>query len=78
MTDLNSFPRDVVDGRRKIDQLVGKSDLVENDKITLEVSRLIKDDFLQLNGYSDRHYKCPMVKPTWKLKGRVRYYNLVQ
>jgi hypothetical protein len=44
MTDLNSFPRDVVDGRRKIAQLVGKSDLVENDKITLEVpasSRMI-------------------------------------
>ncbi|CAF3204942.1 unnamed protein product [Rotaria sp. Silwood2] len=38
-------------------QLVGKASLVETDKITLEVSRMIKDDFLQQNGYSsyDKH-----------------------
>jgi len=34
-------------------QLVGKGSLAEADKITLEVAKLIKDDFLQQNGYSE-------------------------
>jgi len=62
----------------EIVQLVGKSALAENDKITLEVARLIKDDFLQQNGYSEYDYKCPMAKTTWILKGMVGYYNLAQ
>ena len=33
-------------------QLVGKGSLAEADKITLEVARIIKDDFLQQNGYT--------------------------
>jgi hypothetical protein len=41
----------------EIFQGVGKSALAENDKITLEVACLIKDDFLQQNGYSDYDYK---------------------
>merc|ERR1719219_1362137 len=36
----------------EIVQLVGKASLAETDKITLEVARLLKDDFLQQNGYS--------------------------
>ena len=62
----------------EIVQLVGKSALAENDKITLEVARLIKEDFLQQNGYSDYDYKCPMNKTTWILKGMVGYYNMAQ
>ena len=33
--------------------MVGKASLAESDKITLEVAKLIKDDFLQQNGYSE-------------------------
>lgn len=36
----------------EIVQLVGKASLAETDKITLEVAKLLKDDFLQQNGYS--------------------------
>ena len=36
----------------EIVQLVGKGSLAESDKITLEVARLVKDDFLQQNGYT--------------------------
>ena len=35
----------------EIVQLVGKGSLAESDKITLEVARLLKEDFLQQNGY---------------------------
>lgn len=34
----------------EIVQLVGKASLAEVDKITLEVARLLKEDFLQQNG----------------------------
>jgi V-type H+-transporting ATPase subunit A len=34
----------------EIVQLVGKASLAETDKITLEVARLLKEDFLQQNG----------------------------
>lgn len=34
----------------EIVQLVGKGSLAESDKITLEVARLLKEDFLQQNG----------------------------
>jgi V-type H+-transporting ATPase subunit A len=34
----------------EIVQLVGKGSLAEADKITLEVAKIIKDDFLQQNG----------------------------
>jgi V-type H+-transporting ATPase subunit A len=33
----------------EIVQLVGKASLAESDKITLEIAKLIKDDFLQQN-----------------------------
>ncbi|KFV64411.1 V-type proton ATPase catalytic subunit A, partial [Dryobates pubescens] len=36
----------------EIVQLVGKAELAEADKVTLEVAKLLKDDFLQQNGYS--------------------------
>ena len=34
----------------EIVQLVGKASLAEADKITLEVAKLLKEDFLQQNG----------------------------
>jgi V-type H+-transporting ATPase subunit A len=40
------------DDLNEIVQLVGKDSLAEGDKITLEVAKLIRDDFLQQNGFS--------------------------
>lgn len=42
----------------EIVQLVGKASLAEADKITLEVAKLLKDDFLQQNRYpsGSRHH----------------------
>ena len=55
----------------EIVQLVGKSALAETDKVTLEVASLLKDDFLQQNGYSSYDYYCPMHKTLGMLKGMV-------
>ena len=43
-------------------QLVGKSSLGEADKVTLDVARLIKEDFLQQNGISVYDRYCPFYK----------------
>ncbi|KAI9493205.1 V-type proton ATPase catalytic subunit A [Zychaea mexicana] len=59
----------------EIVQLVGKSGLNETDKITLEVAQLIKDDFLQQNGYSNYDRYCPFYKTTWMLRNMIGFYT---
>ncbi|ENN83523.1 hypothetical protein YQE_00120, partial [Dendroctonus ponderosae] len=46
----------------EIVQLVGKASLAEGDKITLEVAKLLKEDFLQQNSYSAYDRFCPFYK----------------
>ena len=41
--------------------------LAESDKITLEVARLIKDDFLQQNGYTPYDRSVKMLKVSKRL-----------
>ncbi|CAG8609370.1 11384_t:CDS:10 [Dentiscutata erythropus] len=59
----------------EIVQLVGKSALGEADKITLEIAKIIKDDFLQQNGYSSYDRNCPFYKTNWLLKNMIGFYN---
>ncbi|KAI9481421.1 MAG: V-type proton ATPase catalytic subunit A [Benjaminiella poitrasii] len=59
----------------EIVQLVGKSGLNESDKITLEVAQIIKDDFLQQNGYSNYDRYCPFYKTTWMLRNMIGFYD---
>ncbi|EPZ35747.1 V-type ATPase [Rozella allomycis CSF55] len=59
----------------EIVQLVGKSALAESDKVTLEVAKIIKDDFLQQNGYSNYDRYCPFYKTVWMLRNMIGFYN---
>ncbi|CDS05935.1 Putative V-type proton ATPase catalytic subunitA [Lichtheimia ramosa] len=59
----------------EIVQLVGKSGLNETDKVTLDVATLIKDDFLQQNGYSNYDRYCPFYKTTWMLRNMIGFYK---
>lgn len=52
-----------------------QSALAESDKITLEVARIIKDDFLQQNGYSNYDRYCPFYKTTGMLRNLVAFYH---
>ncbi|KAG8907399.1 H(+)-transporting V1 sector ATPase subunit A [Tulasnella sp. 403] len=54
-------------------QLVGKSALGDADKVTLEVARLLKDDFLQQNGMSDYDRFCPFYKTSGMLKNMMAF-----
>ena len=52
-----------------------KSSLAEADKITLEVAKLIKDDFLQQNGYSSYDRYCPFYKTVGMLTNICAFYD---
>lgn len=56
-------------------QLVGKSALGDPDKITLDVAGLLKDDFLQQNGYSDYDQFCPMWKTEYMMKAFMGFHD---
>jgi len=62
----------------EIVQLVGKDSLAESDKVTLEVARLLRDDFLQQNGFTAYDRYCPFYKTVWMLRNFMTYYNLAQ
>lgn len=62
----------------EIVQLVGKSALGENDKVTLEIARIIKDDYLQQNGISEYDAFCPFYKTNGMLKNMVAYHEKAQ
>lgn len=59
-------------------QLVGKSALGDGDKITLDVATLLKEDFLQQNGYTDYDQFCPMWKTSWMMKNIMAYHDEAQ
>ena len=61
------------DDLNEIVQLVGKDALAEGDKITLEVARLIKDDFLQQNSFTKYDKYCPFYKTTDMLRNMIAY-----
>ncbi|KAI9505718.1 ATP synthase alpha/beta family, nucleotide-binding domain-containing protein [Coemansia spiralis] len=63
------------DDLSEIVQLVGKSALAETDKITLEIAQIIKDDFLQQNGYSNYDRYCPFYKTTWMLRNLIGFHK---
>ena len=49
--------------------------LAESDKVTLEVAKLIKDDFLQQNGYTPYDRFCPFYKTVGMLKNMMYFYD---
>ncbi|XP_065845596.1 V-type proton ATPase catalytic subunit A-like isoform X2 [Oscarella lobularis] len=62
----------------EIVQLVGKGSLAESDKITLEVAKLLKDDFLQQNGYTPYDRYCPFYKTVLMLANICSFYDMAR
>jgi len=60
----------------EIVQLVGKDSLDEAEKLYLEVAKIIRDDYLQQNGFSDYDRFCPFYKTSWMLKNIIAFFNL--
>lgn len=59
-------------------QLVGKSALSDSDKITLDVAALVKEDFLQQNGYSTYDAFCPIWKTYDMMRAFIAYHDEAQ
>jgi len=59
-------------------QLVGAQSLADNDKVTLFISTLVKEDFLQQNGYSKYDQYCPVWKSNWMMKNMMGFHDEAQ
>merc|ERR1712007_146878 len=66
------------DDLQEIVQLVGKDSLSEDQKCTLEVARIIREDFLQQNGFTDYDFMCPLAKTIGMMKVIVGFHDLAQ
>jgi len=61
---------------QEIVQLVGKDSLDEEQKVSLEVAKLIREDYLMQNSFTDYDYTCPLVKTSGMLKNFCKFYDL--
>jgi len=53
---------------QEIVQLVGIDALQDQERIALEVSRLVREEYLRQNAYSEIDAACPLEKQYWMLK----------
>jgi V-type H+-transporting ATPase subunit A len=87
-TYFNSFDPDFVECKNTIKrilqdeeeltevvQLVGKDSLSEDQKLILEIAKIIKNDFLQQNSFTEYDFTCPLRKTAGMMKCIVAYYN---
>merc|ERR1712139_584396 len=66
------------DDLQEIVQLVGKDSLSEDQKCTLEMAKIIREDFLQQNGFSDYDFMCPLAKTCGMMKVIVHFHDTAQ
>jgi len=57
-------------------QLVGKDSLSEDQKVYLEIAKVIREDFLAQNAYSDYDYFCPLNKTIGMMRCIVTFFEL--
>merc|ERR1711959_686434 len=66
------------DDLQEIVQLVGKDSMGEDQKCTLEVAKIIREDFLQQNGFTEYDFKCPLGKTIGMMKVIVGFHEAAQ
>lgn len=66
------------DDLQEIVQLVGKDSLSEDQKCTLECAKIIREDFLQQNGFSDYDFMCPLAKTIGMMKVITYFHDTAQ
>lgn len=60
---------------QEIVQLVGKDSLSEDQKLIMDISRIIREDYLAQNAYTDYDKFCPFHKSVGMLNAIVKYYE---
>ena len=66
------------DNLTEIVKLVGKESLFEDQKVTMDVSKLLCEDFLAQNVFTDLDYTCPLPKTVGMLCVIIQFYDLFQ
>ena len=56
-------------------QLFRKSVFSDGDKSTLNVATLLKENFLQQNGYSDHDQFFPLLKIFWMMQNMMSFHD---
>lgn len=76
----NSMKRILADesSLQEIVQLVGKDSLSEDQQVTIEIARIIREDFLQQNAFTDYDYFCPLEKSVAMMKCIILFHDLAQ
>merc|ERR1712187_110897 len=75
---LRNQARDILqqeDNLSEIVQLVGKESLSEDQKVVMEIAKIIREDFLQQNAFSSWDYTCPIYKSIGMLRNIVTLYK---
>lgn len=60
---------------QEIVQLVGPDALPENERLVLEVARMLREDYLQQSAFVDVDAHCPLEKQYSMLKAIITFYN---
>merc|ERR1712146_698318 len=63
------------DELNEIVQLVGKDSLSEEDKITLEVAKIIREDYLAQNAFTPYDANCPFYKSVLMMKNFIHFHT---
>merc|ERR1712134_207457 len=66
------------DDLQEIVQLVGKDSLSEDQKCTLDVAKIVREDFLQQNGFVEYDFMCPLAKTIGMMRCIVTYHETAQ
>lgn len=62
----------------EIVQLVGRDSLSEDQKLTLEIAKIIREDFLQQNAFSKYDKFCPLYKTAGMMRCIVHFYDVAR
>ena len=77
-SSLREIARDLLQQEKdlsEIVQLVGRDSLSEDQKVVLELAKIIREDYLQQNAFSEHDFNCPLVKSIGMLRVIVQLYR---
>ncbi len=60
---------------QEIAQLVGIDALQDHERLVLETSRLVREEYLRQNAYSEIDAACPLEKEYWMLKALLKFLD---
>lgn len=63
---------------QEIVQLVGIDAVQDPERIVLEISRIVREEYLRQNAYSDVDAACPLAKQYWMLKAQLEFLHYCQ